>query len=114
MKRLSKISIGLFAFVLSVVSASACIITVRVACPNDATRSGIRVCIENVGCELTDSLGTVNIPVLGFGTYTICVDPTTLPAGTSVQGPLCKNLKVESDAPPTVNFELKGDICETP
>ena len=112
MKRLSKVSIGLFALGLFVAAADACILTIRVACPNDTTRSGIRVCVEGVGCAVTDDVGVATIEVGGFGNYTVCVDESTLPAG-AILNPACKkNIKVFSDAPPLIEFALGGDFCD--
>ena len=113
MKWLRKISISLVALVLSAVTASACVVTVRVACPNEATRAGILVCIIDSGCALTDDLGIAIIPVGGFGNYTVCVDPASLPPGATLS-PQCQRIKVESDAPPTINFDLGGSFCSTP
>ena len=113
MKWLSKKSVSLCALVLSVVTARPCTVTVRVACPNDTARAGILVCILDSGCALTDDLGIATIPVGAFGNYTVCVDPLSLPAGATLN-PLCQRIKVESDAPPTVNFDLGGDFCSTP
>jgi len=110
MKSFSKLSTGLFALVLSVVTASACVVSVRVACPNDTTRAGILVCIEGQGCALTDDVGVANITVGGFDTYTVCIDPSTLPAGATLS-PLCQRIKVISDAPPLLTFDLGGDFC---
>lgn len=113
MKCFRKISIGLVALGLSAITASACIVTIRVACPNDTARSGIRVCIDGVGCDLTDDLGFASIQVPQFDTYTVCVDATTLPAGASLS-PLCQKIKVISDAPPLLEFDLTGAFCSTP
>jgi hypothetical protein len=105
---------GLLAAGLSSLTASACFLQVRVACPNDTTAAGIEVCIAGVGCSTTDELGlTVPIDVGGLGTFSVCINPATLPAGAKLS-PLCKNVKVESDAPPVVDFVLSGDFCKPP
>lgn len=105
---------GLLAAGLSSLTASACLLQVRVACPNDTTAAGIEVCIDGVGCTTTDDLGLTDpIDVGGLGTFTVCINPATLPAGAKLS-PLCKNVKVESDAPPVVEFVLGGDFCQTP
>src|SRR3954447_24053455 len=92
------IMFGLLAMAFAGLTASACLVQVRVACPNDATASGIRVCIAGslTGCALTDSLGIVQIQVPQVGNYTVCVDAATLPAGATLK-PLCKNIKVVTE-----------------
>jgi hypothetical protein len=103
---------SLLALGLSGLMANACILTIRVACPTDRSVSGIQVCV-NGDCATTDDLGFATIPVPGFGTYTVCVDPATLPAGATLS-PLCQKIKVISDAPPLLEFPLGGDFCSTP
>jgi len=106
---------GLLAAALSTLTASACLVQVRVACPNDATASGIRVCIAGslTGCALTDTLGIVQIQVPQVGNYTVCIDPATLPAGATLK-PLCKNIKVVTEDVTFVDLELGGNFCSTP
>jgi hypothetical protein len=103
----------LFAAALSGLTATACIVHVRVACPGDRAAGGILVCILGVGCATTDALGIADIQVPAIDTYTVCVDGTTLPAGSTLT-PLCQKVKVFSDAPPVVEFTLGGDFCSTP
>src|SRR5262245_60512381 len=83
---------GLLAIELSGLTASACLVQVRVACPNDTTAKGIKVCIAGsiTGCAYTDDLGIVSLLVPTVGNYTVCVDPSTLPAGAKLN-PNCKN-----------------------
>ncbi len=107
---------GMLAFGLSAVMADACVLTVRVACPTDRTAAGIAVCATSPNgsyCGVTDNLGIVEIPVPGFDTYNVCVDTGTLPAGATLS-PACKRIKVISDAPPVVEFDLGGVFCSTP
>jgi hypothetical protein len=104
---------GLLALGLSALTVNACLLSIRVACPNDRSRAGIVVCVAGVGCAPTDSLGVAEITVPGFGDYTVCVDESTLPTGANLQKP-CKEIKVTSDAPPLIEFELRGEFCETP
>src|SRR4026209_2439688 len=89
---------GLLAAVVSAVTAGACLVQVRVACPNDTTASGIRVCIPGsiTGCALTDSLGVATLQVPVVGNYAVCVDESTLPPGATLK-PNCKNIKVETE-----------------
>src|SRR5436190_13602298 len=106
---------ALLAAALSTLTASACLVQVRIACPNDATASGIKVCIAGslTGCALTDSLGIVQIQVPQVGNYTVCVDATTLPPGATLK-PLCKNIKVVTEDVTFVDIELGGNFCSTP
>ncbi|HXJ73742.1 MAG TPA: hypothetical protein VNM37_12840 [Candidatus Dormibacteraeota bacterium] len=104
---------GLLALGLSGLTASACFLPLRVACPNDKTASGIKICVTGVGCVETDNLGTAVIDVGGFGTFTVCVDTTTLPPGATLNQ-ACQKIKVTSDAPPLLEFQLGGDFCSTP
>ena len=104
---------GLLAVALSGLTASACIVQIRVACPNDTTASGIEVCINGVGCATTDPLGIASIEVPAFDTYTVCVTASTLPPGATL-APLCQKIKVVDEAPPVLVFTLGGDFCSTP
>jgi len=107
---------GMLAFGLSAVMADACILTVRVACPSDTSAAGISVCASSPNgdyCGITDNLGIVEIQLPGFDTYTVCVDKATLPAGSTLS-PTCQKIKVISDAPPVMEFELGGTFCSTP
>jgi len=107
---------GVLAFGLSAVMANACILTVRVACPNDAAAAGVIVCASSPNgdyCGVTDGLGIADIQLPGFDTYTVCVDTTTLPAGATL-APTCQKIKVISDAPPLMEFELGGNFCSVP
>jgi hypothetical protein len=46
-------------------------------------------------------------------TYTICIDPTTLPAGATVVGGNCTTFSVDdANRFADVNFELQGAFCE--
>src|SRR5437870_4139005 len=105
----------LIAGALSALTASACLVQVRVACPNDTTASGIKVCIAGsiTGCAYTDSLGIVSLRVPVVGDYTVCVDPSTLPAGATLK-PNCKNIKVVTEDTTYVDLILGGDFCGTP
>jgi hypothetical protein len=111
--KIRKMFAGLLAVALSALTASACIVQVRVACPNDTTAAGISVCIVGVGCATTDSLGLVSIMVPRFDTYTVCIDPSTLPAGAKLS-PLCQKIKVMDLAPPVLVFTLSGPFCTPP
>ena len=104
---------ALLAMALSSLTASACLVQIRVACPNDRAASGVQVCISGVGCATTDNLGIASILVPVFDTYTVCVNPATLPPGATLS-PLCQKIKVVDDAPPVLNFTVNGDFCSTP
>src|SRR5438132_2567084 len=99
--KLKMMMAGLFAAALSALctlTANACLVQVRVACPNDTTAAGIKVCIAGsiTGCALTDSLGIAVLQVPAVGNYTVCVDNSTLPPGASLN-PNCKNIKVVTE-----------------
>ncbi len=111
--KLKMIMPSLIALALSGLTANACLVQVRIACPNDTPASGVEVCIDGVGCATTDNLGIAGIEVPAFTTYTVCVTASTLPAGATLT-PLCQKIKVVDDAPPVLNFTLGGNICNTP
>jgi hypothetical protein len=106
---------GLLALALSGLTASACLVQIRVACPNDRAASGVTVCIAGsiTGCAVTDNLGIVSILVPQVGTYTVCVDASTLPAGATLS-PVCKNIKVLTEDTTYVDVTLGGNFCSTP
>lgn len=113
--RFKRLITGLVAAGLSALTATACLVQVRVACPNDNTAAGIRVCIAGsiTGCALTDSLGIATLQVPAVGNYTVCVDPSTLPAGAKLN-PNCKNIKVITEDLTYVDLSLSGDFCTPP
>lgn len=100
---------------ISVLSAQAWHVSGVVRCPNNgATASGIVVFIGGVGFATTDSTGAylLDLPDRA-GTYTICVEPLTIPGGANVSG--CVNFTVDGFAPfATVNFDLGGPFCGPP
>jgi hypothetical protein len=98
---------------LTGVTAYACEIQIRVACPNDRAAAGVKVTVAGVGSTTTDSLGIATIDVPDFGTYTVSVDPSTLPAGATLN-PLQQKVKVLNNATPVALFELGGDFCSEP
>lgn len=107
---------GLLALGLSGLVANACVVPVqiRVACPNDKTASGIEVCIDGVGCAVTDELGIAVIPEVSVGeTYTVRVTLSTLPEGATLT-PRSQRIKLINEAPPVVEFVLGGAFCSTP
>jgi hypothetical protein len=71
--KLKQMMFGLLAAGLSAVTANACLVQVRVACPNDTPAVGVRVCIGNsvTGCDVTDGLGIVQLRVPAVGNYTV-------------------------------------------
>ena len=74
---------GLLAVGLSAVSASACLLDIRVACPNDTAGVGVWVVIDNVFYVQTDSLGIAELS-LSFGTHKVCVLQSSLPPGATL------------------------------
>lgn len=104
---------GLLVAALSGVSALACVVQIRIACPNDRAASGVLVSIDGVDSAYTDSLGIASIDVQAFGPYTVRVVTGTLPAGATIKFDTQK-INVQNDAPPVVEFVIGGDFCETP
>src|SRR6476661_6877907 len=77
---------ALLAAALSGLTANACDLTIRIACPNDRTAAGIEVCVDGVGCVTTDDLGIANIHLPSINTsYNVCVTQSTLPAGATLK-----------------------------
>jgi hypothetical protein len=109
----SKIMFGALAAALSVLTANACLVQVRIACPDDTAASGVRVCIAGsiTGCAFTDNLGLVSLQVPAVGNYTVCVDESTLPAGATLGGN-CKNIKVVTEDTTYVDITIGGDFCK--
>ena len=111
--KISTIVTSILAAALSGLTANACLVQVRIACPNDTPASGVSVTVEGVGSATTDNLGIAGVEVPAFATYTVCVDPNTLPAGATLS-PLCVKIKVVDDAPPLVTLFLGGNFCSSP
>jgi hypothetical protein len=104
---------GLLAAGLSVLSAEACVVQIRVACPNDKSASGVLVWLDGSGNQYTDEFGIATFTVNSFGNYSVCIYPQTLPAGATLKQN-CMNVKVQDDAPPVFTFLLGGDFCSQP
>lgn len=112
--KLSKIIMsGLLAVAMSCLAASACEIQVRVACPNDRAAAGVEVSVVGGGSAITDEFGVANVMVPDFGTYTVCVNEATLPAGATLTT-ACQRVKVATLATPVVEFTIGGEYCSTP
>jgi len=107
--------------------ASACPITVVVACPNGNLASGVSValfdCANNpIGTGTTDGSGSTTIsivvPPCANGTFpfniTACVDTKTLPNGASLTGSACQTVVVPSDLGNSATFDLTGPFCTPP
>jgi hypothetical protein len=109
--KMKMIVFGLAAALCSL-TANACLLEIRVACPNDNAATGVKVCVQGVGCAITDGLGIAEIEVPYFNTWTVCVDTTTLPAGSTLSKP-CQQVVVLSDAPSVVEFNINGDFCKS-
>src|SRR5947208_2078807 len=113
--KLKMIACGLLAAALSGLTANACRVPIRVACPNDNTASGIRITVYDLGVYIgegvTDGLGVFEIEVPWIlNTYTICVDPSTLPTGATIKK-ACQDVFVADSTVPVVEFVLGGDFC---
>jgi len=107
---------GLLAAALSGLTASAGTcqqLQIRVACPNDKPACGVEVSIDNVAFGVTDDSGIATLDLPAFGTYTVCVNPQTLPPGTTLS-PLCQKVTVNCEAPPVLEFVLGGNACDGP
>src|SRR6185503_9311603 len=57
-----------------------------VSCPNGNTAAGIVVTVGGVGSTSTTGNGAYSIDLPDIGTFTVCIDTNTLPAGASVVG----------------------------
>ncbi len=106
----------LLAFGLSAFTVNAWDVSGFVKCPNGNTASGIEVSIVGNGSTITDNTGFFFLPLPAApATFTICVNPATLPAGATVVGTNCTTFSVSSNAMfATVNFTLEGPFCEVP
>jgi hypothetical protein len=104
---------GLLALALSSLTVNACLLTVRVACPNDLTAAGIEVCVKGVGCATTDEFGIAKIDLSAPGDYVVTVTKSTLPPGATI-GDNTKTVTVSQDDTTVACFELGGDFCGTP
>ena len=108
---------GLLTAALAINTVTACPLPIRIACPNGSTAAGIRVEVWNldikVGEGVTDSLGMTQVEVPWMpAPYKVCVDESTLPAGSSLKK-ACLDVKVENPAPPVLEFTLGGTFCST-
>ena len=107
---------GLVALALSAFTANACWnVSGVVSCPNGNTAAGIVLNIPGVGSTTTTGNGAFFIDLPSQGTYTICIDESTLPAGASVSSKSCVKFSVDNIHQfADINFTLKGAFCETP
>ena len=102
---------SLLALALSALSANAWHVTGVVSCPNGNSAEGIMVCVDGVGCAVTSANGAYFLALPDApGNYTICVDPSSLPAGATVSG--CDHFKLDANTLfATIDFTLGGDFC---
>jgi hypothetical protein len=110
----TKIISGLLGLTLSVFTANAWNVSGVVSCPNGNTASRIVVSIAGLGSTQTDHHGayTLELPDTP-ATYTICVDPSTLPAGATVSD--CVTFSVDANNPyAEADFTLAGPFCGAP
>jgi hypothetical protein len=108
---------GCLAAAFTAVEVNACQLIVTVLCPNDRAAAGVTVCATgsdgSTSCTNTDISGIANMDLPQPDTYTICLDPTTLPPGATINnGHVCQKQYVP-DIGPGVNadFVLGGDFC---
>lgn len=106
------------AAILAGVEVNACNLYVTVICPNDNTSANITVCAtssdgSSTTCGNTDANGLVHLLLPKPDNYTICVDPNSLPAGSSIpNGHLCQKEYVPEIGPGvSVEFVLSGPFC---
>ena len=116
MKLMRKLSAALLALALSGLSASACFVQVLIACPSDTTAAGVTVCTVDANgnpvCAVTDAYGIAVLDVQAPGTFSICVDESTLPAGAKLNKS-CKTVKVQFYGDTSfVDFSISGPFCE--
>jgi hypothetical protein len=102
----------LLASALAAFTANACTIQVGLACPNDRTASGIELCLDGVYCATTDDFGIAVFHVPSTGTYTLCVNKSTLPAGASLT-PQCRTVVSITEDTTFINLSLDGKFCDT-
>jgi hypothetical protein len=112
--KIRHIAVCLAAAALSAMTASAHIF-VTVLCPdNGNSAAGIHVCAtlstdKSVQvCGDTDGNGFVALIPPLTGTYHVCVDTGTLPAGATLSEP-CQDVDFEGDI--AVEFDLSGTFC---
>jgi len=93
-------------------------VLVTVICPDSGkSAANISVCAtlktdsSQFICGLTDNNGFVKltVPVIP-GTYHVCVDTTTLPAGATLDKP-CTDVTFTENAEIPVEFDLEGPFC---
>jgi hypothetical protein len=86
-----------------------------IACPNGGSSSGIVVSISGVGSTTTAGNGAYSIDLPDQGTYTVCVDPNSLPSGASIVGNSCVTFTADNGLNQfvNINFTLTGPFCST-
>jgi hypothetical protein len=111
--KLKMIVSGLLAGGLSCLTASACLIQIRVTCPNDRPGVGVEICLDGSNCAVTDDQGIAVFGVPDIGTYVATVTESTLPPGATVN-PNKVTIKAVTDSTTYVDIFLSGDFCSTP
>lgn len=109
-----RITLGLLALCLSAMTASAWTVSGVVSCPSGNSAANIVVFITGVGSTTTSGNGAylLSLPDVP-ATYTICVDPSSLPAGATVSD--CVMFSVDANNEfANVNFTLDGPFCGGP
>jgi hypothetical protein len=113
--KLKHIAICLLAAAVSAMTASAHLL-VTVSCPDSGkSAAGIRVCATFSGdssvqvCGNTDNNGFVTLEPTANGTWHVCVDSSTLPAGATLSQ-TCQDVDFEGTDIP-VEFDLSGPFC---
>jgi hypothetical protein len=112
--KFKSIMVALLAMALCAISARAWNVSGVVSCPNGNSAAGITVYISGIGSTNTTGNGAylIELPDTA-GTYSVCVDPTSLPAGVTVSG--CTTFSVDANNPfASIDFTLSGSLCGTP
>jgi hypothetical protein len=86
-----------------------------VSCPSGKSAAGIVLTVGGVGSTATAGNGAYSIDLPDAGTYTICLDVSTLPPGASLVGTNCITFTVDNGLNQFANidFTLTGPFCET-
>jgi hypothetical protein len=112
--KFKSIMVAMLAMAFCAISARAWNVSGVVSCPNGNSAAGISVSVSGVGSTTTSGNGAFLIELPDTAaSYTICVDASTLPAGTTVSA--CQTFSVDANNLfASVNFTLSGSICGTP
>src|SRR5687767_1377245 len=112
---------GLCLLAASIITANAWHVSGRVSCPNGVVFSNVLITIQGTtsqgaltGSDTTDANGEYFLYLPDFsGSFTATIDPSTLPAGASVVGPLTVDFVTTDESfVVDVSWEIAGEVCE--